>query len=117
MVRQTKCRFVLVLFLAAALGGLLVPASVLAGPPGGGGSAIGNHPGDPQLDGGSGGGGLLGSGDPDELGIYRMQSALPGENPGPAQVVPPRAEPEPGEALSTLRMLWRFLLGYRVAGL
>jgi hypothetical protein len=115
MSRQAKCFSGLVPLLAAFLFAVLLPATASASHPGDGGTppgAIYAGPGG----GGGGGGVIVGSGDPDELGIYR---ALPpsGRNSGPASSSSTRTDGPLGALLSKLRILRAFLLGFRFPGI
>jgi hypothetical protein len=115
MSRQAKRYSGLVPLLTALLFAVLLPATAPAGHPGDGRTppdAIYSGPGG----GGGGGGVIVGSGDPDELGIYR---ALPpsGRNSGPAPSGSTRTDGRLGVLLSKLRILGAFLLGFRFPGI
>jgi hypothetical protein len=117
MVRQTNRCSALVPFLAAVLIAVLLPATALAGHPGDHGGSVGSVPGGNWYGAGNGGGGgSTGSGDPDELGIYRMPSSLPGGGSAPVPSEPPRTQRRPDALSPKLRMVWAFLLGFRITG-
>jgi hypothetical protein len=115
MVRQTKRYSALVPLLMALLFAVLLPATAPAGHPGDGRDPTGAIRTDPWAGAGGGGGEVVGSGDPDELGIYSVLPP-PGWNSGPVPSGPPRADGEPGALPLKLRILRAFLLGFRFPG-
>ena len=115
MVRQTKRYSALVPLLTAFLFAVLLPATAPAGHPGDGGNPTGVIRTDPCAGAGGNGGGVVASGDPDELGIYRALSPA-GWNSGPVPSGPPRTDGKSGAVPLKLRILRAFLLGFRFPG-
>jgi hypothetical protein len=116
MVRHTKRRPALVLLLAVVLIAALIPAIALADRPGDHGNSNGTVPSGPSGLGAGSGGGPSGSGDPDELGIYRLPPQIPGGIPAPPPAPAPLPEQKPSMLTLRLHIMWAFLLGSRFPG-